>query len=186
MVVLSSPAASNRKDCILVFTIINRRDAWSWLYLLARLGLGLLFIYAGAVKLLDPKSFGVILARYDLAPEALLWPAAQGLPLLEVLAGLGLLWEVRGSLGAVSGMLALFAGVLWFGVLGGLEIDCGCLSPKELAQHDGLRQALYRDLMLLAVAAYLYLWRMRMRPPWAPRGWRLHWNPPNPREELNG
>jgi hypothetical protein len=69
-------------------------------------------------------------------------------------------------------MLVLFAGVLWFGVLKGLEIDCGCFSPAEVAEHDGLRQALYRDLGLLAVAAYLYLWRLWPRLAGLASGWR--------------
>ncbi|MBI5524476.1 MAG: hypothetical protein HY910_17765 [Desulfarculus sp.] len=143
----------------------------SWLYLLPRLGLGLVFVWAGAVKLLDIHAFGVVLARHALLPEALLLPAAVGLPLLEVVAGLGLMAGVRGGLTLVSGLLVLFAGVLWFGVLRGLEIDCGCFSPGELAQHDGLRQALYRDLAMLAVAAHLYLWRWRHHPSRAGRPW---------------
>ena len=144
----------------------------SWPYLLPRLGLGLVFVWAGAVKLLDVHAFGVVLARYGLLPEPLLWPAALGLPILEVLAGLGLALGVRGSLSLITAMLALFAGVLWFGVLKGLEIDCGCFSPGELAQHDGLRQALYRDLALLAVAAHLYLWRLWPRLARTDRGRR--------------
>lgn len=172
------------KEVTLAFPIAPLRSIRPWLYLGPRLGLGLVFVWAGAVKLLDIHAFGVVLARYSLLPEALLLPAAVGLPLLEVLAGLGLMAGVRGSLTLVSGLLVLFAGVLWFGVLQGLEIDCGCFSPGELAQHDGLRQALYRDLALLAVAAHLYLWRWRHHPARAGRPWPRPASPRPPQQEI--
>lgn len=168
----------------MAFSIARLRSTHPWPYLLPRLGLGLVFVWAGAVKLLDIQAFGVVLARYSLLPEALLLPAAVGLPLLEVVAGLGLMAGVRGSLGLVSGMLALFAGVLWFGVLQGLEIDCGCFSPGELASHDGLRQALYRDLAMLAVAAHLYLWRWRHHPSHAGRPWPRPASPRHHQQEI--
>lgn len=66
-------------------------------------------------------------------------------------------------------LLVMFAVVLWFGALQGLDIDCGCFSSSDLAEHDSLRQALHRDLIMLAMAAYLYLWRWRRREagrPW--------------------
>jgi hypothetical protein len=170
----------------LAFFIANRRDFWSWPNLLPRLGLGILFVYAGAVKLWDVHAFGVVIARYHLVPEFLLLPAAMGLPLLEVMAGLGLVCEVRGSLTLISALLVMFAGVLWFGVLQGLDIDCGCFAPQDLAEHDGLRQALYRDLALLALAAYLYLWRWRGAIRFKSRGWRWNWNKTNTREEISG
>jgi uncharacterized membrane protein YphA (DoxX/SURF4 family) len=161
-----------------------RRDAWAWLYLGLRLGLGLVFAYAGAAKLLDIKAFGVIIARYGLVPEPLLLPAALGLPALEVLAGLGLALDLRGSLGAVTAMLAMFCGVLWFGILRGLEIDCGCFSAGELAQQDSLRQALHRDLAMLAAAAYLYSWRWFRGARWAGPGRGRQVNPRHPKEEM--
>lgn len=139
-----------------------------------RLALGLVFVYAGVVKLLDVQAFARVISQYNLVPEAWLTVAALGLPALEVLAGLGLLLEVRGSLSAVTCLLLLFAGVLWFGVLQGLQIDCGCFSPAELAEQTGLRQGLYRDLLLLAAALYLYLWRWRRHSRQTARGWR--WN----------
>jgi len=146
-----------------------------WPYRLLRLGLAAVFVYAGAVKLMDPRGFAVILSRYDMVPPALLPWAALGLPALEVAAGLGLAAEVKGSLGLITGMLLLFAGVLWCGVLQGLEIDCGCFASDELAEHDSLRAALHRDLGMLAAAGYLYWWRWRQRGRRAPNPWRLVW-----------
>ncbi|MFZ5584322.1 MAG: MauE/DoxX family redox-associated membrane protein [Thermodesulfobacteriota bacterium] len=153
--------------------ITPSRGIADWLYLGLRLALALVFVYAGAVKLMDPKAFALVVSRYGLAPDFLLAPVALGLPALEVLAGLGLILDLRGSLSAITAMLLMFAAVLWFGVLQGLSIDCGCFSAEEQAGHDGLRAALGRDLALLAVAAYLYLHRWRTRAARPAGGWRL-------------
>lgn len=143
-----------------------------WLYRLARWALGAVFIYAGVMKLMDPGSFAQVIARYGMAPDFLVPLAALGLPALEVVAGIGLLLDLRGSLGLICAMLLLFAVVLWFGVLQGLDIDCGCFSSSELAEQDSLRQALQRDLIMLATAAYLFLWRWRRREAREAGGWR--------------
>ncbi|MFH1060619.1 MAG: MauE/DoxX family redox-associated membrane protein [Pseudomonadota bacterium] len=153
-------------------TYFSRTPA-GWVYLALRLALGAVFVYAGAVKLMDPKAFAITISRYGLAPDFLLAPAALGLPALEVLAGLGLIFEVRGSLNAITTLLLMFATVLWFGVLQGLSIDCGCFSAEEQAGHDDLRTALHRDLVMLAAAAYLYFHRWRARARRGSGGWRF-------------
>jgi uncharacterized membrane protein YphA (DoxX/SURF4 family) len=143
-----------------------------WPYRCVRWILGTVFIWAGSLKMADPESFAEIISAYELVPEALLTLVAIGLPALEVLAGLGLVFDVKGSLGVVLGLLALFVFVLWFGILKDLDIDCGCFSPADLAEHMTLRQALYRDFVMMAGGFYLFWWR-RMAPKWSPRGLRL-------------
>jgi uncharacterized membrane protein YphA (DoxX/SURF4 family) len=158
---------------------------WPWPYLCARLALAAVFIYAGTAKLLDLAAFARVISQYNLAPEWALAPLAVGLPILEVVAGLGLLFDARGSLGLTTALLALFAVVLWFGVLQGLSVDCGCFSPAEQAEHDGLRQALLRDLIMLATAGYMYLWRKKRRPSQDKRSWRWRFNPMQAKEKLS-
>jgi hypothetical protein len=85
---------------------------------------------------------------------------AIGLPVLEILAAIGLLFDVRGSLATITGLLILFLAVLGYGVWLGLDIDCGCFGQGD-PEVEGLRPALYRDLVMLAGVAYLYLWRFR-------------------------
>jgi uncharacterized membrane protein YphA (DoxX/SURF4 family) len=148
-----------------------------WLYLLLRLALGGVFVCAGALKLLDVRAFAMLISQYNLAPDWALGPLAVGLPILEVAAGLGLLLDMRGSLTLLTGLLLLFCGVLWFGVLQGLSVDCGCFSPAEQAEHDGLRQALRRDLIMLAGAAYLYLHKRANKADGSGPLWRSGLNP---------
>ena len=128
-----------------------------WINLLIRFILGSMFFYAGVAKLLDPKAFARVISQYDLVPESLLAPIAIGLPVLEVLAGIGLIFAVRGSLSVISGLLVMFVFVLWYGILRNLNIDCGCFSPQELKNYAGLQQALYRDIGMLGGVVYLYV-----------------------------
>ncbi len=100
---------------------------------------------------------------YELVPESLLVPVAIGLPALELIAGLGMIFDVRGSLTTILSLLVLFAFVLWFGILKDLDIDCGCFSVEELNVHADLRSALYRDLGMIATALYLFWWRRTTR-----------------------
>jgi uncharacterized membrane protein YphA (DoxX/SURF4 family) len=133
--------------------------ALSWLPFILRLTLGLIFIYAGATKLLDPKGFARLISRYDLVPTELLPIAAIGLPLLELLAGLGCVFAVRGSLSLTFSLLVFFVSVLWYGILNDLHVDCGCFSVEELQSQAGLWQAFYRDLIMLAGILFLFGYR---------------------------
>jgi uncharacterized membrane protein YphA (DoxX/SURF4 family) len=120
--------------------------------------LGLVFIYSGATKLIAPQPFAVLIGAYGLVPDLLLLPVALVLPLLEVVAGLGLLVGIRGSLEIIAGLLLLFMAVVGYGLWMGLDVDCGCFGPgdPEAEAFHGLRPALYRDMAMLAAVAFLY------------------------------
>jgi uncharacterized membrane protein YphA (DoxX/SURF4 family) len=133
-----------------------------------RICLGVLFVWAGVAKLADLEAFAEVISAYDLVPESMLVPVAIGLPVLELAGGLGLIFDIRGSLGIISGLLALFIFVLWFGILKDLDIDCGCFSPADLKEHSTLRSAMYRDLVMMAAVLYLLWWRRATR--WVPQG----------------
>jgi uncharacterized membrane protein YphA (DoxX/SURF4 family) len=130
-----------------------------WLYRVIRLGLAALFLYAGVVKISDHRSFARIISAYDLVPEWGVTPVSIGLPMVEILAGLGLALGIRGSLSLITGLLVMFVLVLGFGVMNDLEIDCGCFSVQEISERGSLRTAFYRDIGFVAAAAYLYWWK---------------------------
>jgi len=121
--------------------------------------LAFLFIYGGGLKLADPKAFAATLSHYDLIPEMLLPAVAVGLPALEVIAGMALLFNLPGGLTVITGLLALFVAVLGYGILTDLNVDCGCFGPEEVAGHQSLRQAFIRDLLLIGAASFLYYTR---------------------------
>jgi hypothetical protein len=110
---------------------------------------------------MDPKAFARLLSTYDLVPDPFLPVVAVGLPLLETLAAIGLAFDIKGCLAVISGLLVLFVVVLWYGVLNDFAIDCGCFGPGKIAEGESLRQAVFRDLGLIGVAAFLYFMRRR-------------------------
>jgi uncharacterized membrane protein YphA (DoxX/SURF4 family) len=127
-----------------------------WPSRLIRMGLGIIFLYAGGTKLLNVKGFARLISQYDLIPDPLLPAAAVGLPVLEVMAGIGLILFLRGSLSLTLTLLILFITVLWYGILKDLKIDCGCFSVEELRSQAGLWQAFYRDLIMMGGVLFLY------------------------------
>jgi uncharacterized membrane protein YphA (DoxX/SURF4 family) len=139
-------------------------DYVTWIYHGLRLALAGVFIYAGFIKLLDPRTFAHAIAQYDLVPEGLLPLVAIGLPGLELLAGLGLILEVRGSLTVIGVLLLIFLVILGFAVWQNLDIDCGCFTGDELDAQHSVKTALWRDLIMIGVTLFLCR-RRRSRSP---------------------
>lgn len=132
-----------------------------WSYRLCRWTLGGIFIYAGGIKLLEPEIFATLIEAYGIVPEGLLMPVAIGLPVLEVIAGIGLLFDIRRSLALITGLLVLFMVVLGYGIWLGVDVDCGCFGPEdpEAEAFHGLRLSLFRDLVMMAGVFFIYGWR---------------------------
>lgn len=126
-------------------------------YFLLRLILGGIFIFSGTVKLADTYKFAEIIYEYGILPDYLINPAAVGLPLFEIIAGLGLVFNIKYSLESITIMLIMFIGVLWFGILKDLNIDCGCFSADEISEQGSLWRALYRDLVFMAISMFLFI-----------------------------
>ena len=130
-----------------------------WTYRAIRFILGSIFVYAGFIKLIDPKAFARVISQYGIVPDSLLVVFAIGLPALEFLAGLGLILNMRGSLAVIFSLLIVFVGVLGYGILKDLNVDCGCFSPAEITGQNNLRQAFYRDLFMIAGVLLLFFSR---------------------------
>ena len=131
------------------------------IYHLIRVLLCIIFLWSGILKLLSPKEFAVIINSYGLVPDAWIMPLAVFLPLLEMIFGLGLLLDIKGSLAGITGLLMLFTVILSYGIRLGLDVDCGCFGPQDLESraYHSLRPALYRDFAMIACVIFLYLWR---------------------------
>jgi uncharacterized membrane protein YphA (DoxX/SURF4 family) len=130
-----------------------------WPYRVVRVCLGAIFVWAGAAKIVDPRAFARVISGYGLVPESLLVPVAIGLPVLELVAGMGLVFDVRHSLKLVCALVVLFLVVLGYGILNQMDVDCGCFSGEELDAQRSLRTAFLRDLGLMAAVGYLFWWR---------------------------
>jgi uncharacterized membrane protein YphA (DoxX/SURF4 family) len=127
--------------------------------LIIRLVIGSVFIYAGFIKLIDPKAFAKVISQYDMVPDILLPAVAIGLPAAEFLAGLGLVLNIKWSLAVILNLLVVFIMLLGYGIFNDMNIDCGCFSSEEINAHNSLKQALFRDLFMIVAACYLYVYK---------------------------
>ena len=144
------------------------RDGWlDWAGTLARLGLAVVWIWAGLAKVTDPNAAVLSVRAYRLLPEVLVRPVAWGLPFLELALAVLLLAGIANRIaGAVSaGLLVVFMVGIAAAWARGLQIDCGCFStggPDSSVDAGRYLGELLRDAGLLLVSAYL-IWRPQSR-----------------------
>ena len=132
--------------------------------LLARLFLGGVLIYAGAVKIPRPLTSERAVQAYEIFPMDLAGYIGLALPYLEVVLGLLLVLGLfTRPVAAVSTllMLAFVVGIAqaW---ARGLTIDCGCFGGGgQIAEADTqYPQEIARDLGFALAGAWLW-WRPR-------------------------
>lgn len=132
-------------------------------YSLLRIFLGLIFIGSGTIKILDLESFSNVIEAFAILPPELCYPFAVIVSFSEIIFGLGLVMDLKGSLTAIFLMLLVFAAVISYAILMGYDIDCGCFGPQdpEAKAFAGLKLSLARDLCMIAGGIYLYLWRFK-------------------------
>lgn len=131
--------------------------------LTARLGLAALFVVSAAFKLSDPEGFSRVVSAFGLVPAAASDLVALALPLLELAAAYGLVRGRDWGLGLTTALYAGFIAVLSYGLVQGLDVDCGCFGPAsaEARALGGLESALHRDLALLSPVVFLWWRRLR-------------------------
>ena len=118
-----------------------------------------LFIYAGLRKGLRPDLFLADIESYHLVPYRLAYAAAYGLPALEGVAGLALLYRPYRSAGAwvLLGLTVVFIVALGQAWGRGLDISCGCFGKAEVAAN--YPWLISRDMILAIALGWLGGWR---------------------------
>jgi putative oxidoreductase len=132
-----------------------------------RLGLGGLFVFAGAIKVADPAGFAVEIHNYQLFP-ALAPVLAATLPAVELAVGAAILggsraWMRAGAL-ASTALLVVFTVAVGSVVVRGINITCGCFGAGS---GPVTWITVLRDVALLAASAALLLVTggVRSHPP---------------------
>jgi uncharacterized membrane protein YphA (DoxX/SURF4 family) len=135
-----------------------------WVGVLARLLVGGVWLYAGALKLPHPDTSVTAVRSYQLLPADLAETVGHVLPMLEIVVGgclvLGLLTRFIGAVSALM-QLAFIVGIVsvWSR---GIAIDCGCFGnggadPDAFGKYPW---EIARDTGLLALSLLL-VWRPR-------------------------
>ncbi len=99
-----------------------------------RILLGMLMVFSGWFKVLDPEGFASLIVKYDLIPALWApWPALV-LPIVECMIGLFLILGIRiraASLLAAF-MMLFFTGAIAINLARGNTFDCGCFELNRL------------------------------------------------------
>ena len=114
------------------------------------------FIYAGALKAVDPLRFAYDIDNYKILP----WPVgvclAFYLPWLEILSGLALIARrlYLGGLSILTILVVVFIGATVGAKVRGLDITCGCFG--HVSKNWSFSGHMALDLSLLAVLIALW------------------------------
>jgi putative oxidoreductase len=113
------------------------------------------FIYAGALKALDPVQFAHDIDHYKTLPWAIGVGLAFYFPWLEIFCGLALIFRVfyRGALSILTALVVIFLAATIAAKVRGLDITCGCFG--HVSQNWSFPAHLALDLAILAALAAL-------------------------------
>jgi uncharacterized membrane protein YphA (DoxX/SURF4 family) len=128
-------------------------------FILLRLFLGAIFVYASFDKILGPAAFAEIIYNYQVLPEALIHLASVILPWLELLVGLLLIFGfwLPGAVLIANSLFLVFFATLIFNSARGLDIDCGCFSVSTADSPGGhMLWYLLRDSFFLLLGLCLF------------------------------
>jgi putative oxidoreductase len=111
---------------------------------------GGIFIYAGAIKALDPIRFSSDIDNYKILPWAIGVRLAFYLPWLEIFCGLALIVRhlYRGGLSILTALASIFIIATIAAKIRGLDITCGCFG--HASKNWSFTAHLALDLSLLA------------------------------------
>ncbi|PYK07331.1 MAG: DoxX family protein [Verrucomicrobia bacterium] len=123
---------------------------------IVELVVGGIFIYAGAIKALDPIRFASDIDNYKMLPWMIAAGLAFYLPWLEIFSGLALILRrfYLGGLSILTALVCVFTAATIAAKVRGLDITCGCFG--HASQNWSFSGHLALDLTLLAALLALY------------------------------
>ena len=119
---------------------------------------GALFVYAGAIKLVQPVAFASDIANYHIVPWAVAVRVALYLPWLELLCGLALIFHrlFDGAVRITAVLMLIFIAASVSARARGINVSCGCFGSASGKLSFAWHLAL--DLVLLAILIALWFW----------------------------
>jgi putative oxidoreductase len=131
----------------------SRRFVWRIVDLIV----GGIFIYAGAIKVLDPVQFAIDIDNYKILPWTISVGLAFYLPWLEMFSGLALIVRrlYLGGLSILTALVAVFLVATIAAKVRGLDITCGCFG--HASQNWNFPTHLALDLAILGALLALSL-----------------------------
>ena len=127
-----------------------------------RIAVAGIFLTAAYSKIIDPSAFAKNVNNYHIIPSGLVNIFALGLPMIEALVALGLLfgyWPRANAL-LVFGLMIMFTVALLVAIAKGVNINCGCFTQNPKVKSD-LWLDFWRDIGFLILIAPLLFTRAR-------------------------
>jgi putative oxidoreductase len=123
---------------------------------IANVIVGGIFIYAGAIKALDPIRFASDIDNYKILPWTIAAGLAFYLPWLEILCGVALIVHrlYLGGLSVLTALTSIFIVASIAAKVRGLDITCGCFGHASKSWNFSGHLAL--DLAILTALLTLY------------------------------
>jgi putative oxidoreductase len=115
-----------------------------------------IFIYAGAIKALDPVQFASDIDNYKILPWPICVALAFYLPWLEIFCGIAMVVRrcYRGALSLLTALILVFTLATIAAKLRGLDITCGCFG--HASQNWSFPAHLATNLAILAGLVVLW------------------------------
>ena len=139
-----------------------------YIIFIARIILGIVFIYASIDKIIDPASFSNSIDNYHISPYILNNIAALIIPWIELLIGLCLIFGVyiEGASSIAIFLLLFFIFIISQALARGINIDCGCFDLNSENLEDAeLRIKMIRriveDFLFLALAFLINIYNKK-------------------------
>jgi putative oxidoreductase len=125
--------------------------------------IGGIFIYAGAVKIVDPAEFARDIDNYKMLPWQLSVGLGLYLPWVEIFCGLALIVRVlyRGGVFILTALTLVFIVITIIAKARGLDISCGCFG--HASKYLSFTWHLVLDFLLLG--GLLLLWKRPIPAP---------------------
>jgi putative oxidoreductase len=136
---------------------------WCFLWRILDFAVAGIFIYAGALKAIDPVQFASDIDNYKILP----WPASVALafylPWLEIFCALGLVFRFlyRGALSILTASIVAFTLATIAAKVRGLDITCGCFG--HASQNWSFPAHLATNLAILVALLALFFAHGRKR-----------------------
>ena len=132
-----------------------------WVGLIARLIPGVVFLYAGIVKVTNMADFAIDIRAYQLVGWDVSNILAHSLPVIEIAVGAMLIAGLLTRWSALVTMLLLLAftaGIVWVWSQG-ISIDCGCFGQGgEVApENTQYPQKLAENLVMTVMCGWLVM-----------------------------
>ncbi len=143
---------------------MSKPDFTRWFWVLTRVALGCLFLYAGFVKAGASERFALTLAPFTIISGAWTQVFAIGLALTEIAAGLLILLPRVHRIGSVLILLLsfLFIGVLTWALANNIIVSCGCFGRESPPSASAMLLAILRDVVISAAAGFALVFRFTL------------------------